>query len=219
MTEAIITSFAGGKQYYFKAAEKLEKQLDRFGIDHDISRIEIPEGWDWADICKYKIQFFRDMLLKHKRPIAWIDVDTQVLQRPEDLLKSAADSTCYLRAFRYLVTFDPEQLPRLFVPSYLAFGYNERTIEFLNFAVSLMEKKGEDLRATDDYFLQEALTQWEGKLSFHLLRPNTVVKSRKQDDGTAYFLHGDSGNVRDSMDQVEQHSLGVLSQKRQKSVF
>lgn len=130
--EAIIVSFAAGKQYYFEAAEKLEKRLDRLGVDHDVARVELPEDWDWADICKSKIRFFRDMLVKHQRPIAWIDVDTDVLRRPKELLRSTADFTCYLRAFRYLVTFDLEQLPRLFVPSYLAFGYNERTVEFLD---------------------------------------------------------------------------------------
>lgn len=217
--EAIIVSFAGGRQYYFDAAAKLEKQLDRFGVDHDIIRTEFPQDWDWADICKSKIRFFRDMLLKHKRPIAWIDVDTQVLRRPDDLLKSTADFTCYLRAFRYLVTFDPEQLPRLFVPSYLAFGYNQRTVDFLNFAVELVESLPQT-RATDDYFLQEALQQWQGELSFNLLRPGTVVKSRLQDtEEQAYFLHGDSGNVRDSRSEVQQHKVGVLSEKRRKRVF
>lgn len=161
------------------------------------------------------------MLVKHKRPIAWIDVDTDVLRRPDDLLRSTADFTCYLRAFRYLVTFDPEQLPRLFVPSYLAFGYSERTVDFLNFAVELMESMP-DVRATDDYFLQEALTQWEGFLSFGLLWPTTVVKSRLQDrkgGRQAYFLHGDSGNVKGSIDSVEQHKVGVLGKKRRKRVF
>ena len=88
------------------------------------------------------------MLVKHQRPIAWIDVDTDVLRRPTNCCVRP-HFTCYLRAFRYLVTFDPEQLPRLFVPSYLAFGYNERTVEFLDYAVALMESMP-DVRATDD---------------------------------------------------------------------
>ena len=41
--EAIIVSFAAGKQYYFEAAEKLEKRLDRLGVDHDVARVELPE--------------------------------------------------------------------------------------------------------------------------------------------------------------------------------
>ena len=106
---------AAGKQYYFDAAEKLEKRLDRFGVDHDIARVTLPDDWDWADICKFKIRFFRDMLVEHQRPMAWIDVDTDVLRRPDDLLRSTGDFTCYLRAVRYLLTFDPEQLPRPFV--------------------------------------------------------------------------------------------------------
>ncbi|GAA1453767.1 hypothetical protein GCM10009618_16430 [Nesterenkonia lacusekhoensis] len=48
-----------------------------------------------------------------------------------------------------------------------------------------------------------------------------MVKTRRQDrqKKQAYFLHGDSGNVKSSIDEVQQHKVGVLGDKRRKRVF
>ncbi|MDT0165802.1 polysaccharide pyruvyl transferase family protein [Actinotalea sp. AC32] len=216
--EAVVVSFCAGKEYYFRAADRLEEQLDELGVDHDIQRLETPEGSDWIDICRQKIRFFRDMLVKHERPVAWMDVDTEILRRPDALLDSTADLTAFLRSFKYLVGFDPEQHSRLLAPSYLTFNYNDRVLSFLDFAVRLVDES--DVRATDDYFLQEALTSWDGDLRLMLLKPTDI--SRHKEDArseTAYFIHGDSGNVGTFKGEAEQHQIAALAIPRQVRVL
>lgn len=215
---AIVVSFCAGKPYYFEAAERLEQKLDEFGVDHDIVRLEIPPDLDWIDICKQKIRFYRDMLVKHQRPIVWLDVDTILLRRPDVLLDSPADLTCFLRGFKYFVGFDPELHSRLLAPGYITFGFNQDVLKFLDFAVGLVENS--PLRGTDDYFLQEALTQWDGELRVLLMKPSDIALHPESDRAkTAYFVHGDSGHVGIHKGEAEQHNVAALSVARQKRVL
>lgn len=216
--EAIVISFAAGDSYYFEAADRLEERLSDIGVDHDIRRLEIPEGKDWIDICREKIRFYRNMLLEHQRPVVWMDVDTEVLRKPEALLDSNADITGFLRNFKNFVHFDPAQFSRLLAPAYLTFNYNDRVLSFLDFAARLTEES--DVRATDDYFLQEALISWDGDLRFMFLKPSDVVRNKEDIRADqAYFVHGNSGNVDTFKGEAAQHPVPALALPRQKRVL
>ena len=180
--EAIVVSFCAGDEYYFQAAAELRRTLSEFDVDHDIRELEIPEGKDWIDICREKIRYFRDMLHEHQRPIFWVDVDTTVVQRPTEVLRSSADITCFLRNFKNLVGFDPDRYTRLIAPPYLGFGYNANVLRFLDFAVEMTEASTK--RATDDFFLQEALTKWDGDLRFMLMKSSDLTRMHLPEPGT-----------------------------------
>lgn len=216
--EAIVVSFCAGDKYYYDAAEALEKRLDGMNVAHDIVRMEIPEGVDWIDICRRKIAFYRDMLIKHKRPVVWLDVDSHIMNRPTSMLRSSADITCFLRYFSYLPKFDPDQYARLFAPAYLCFNYNDRVLDFLNYAVELVE--GSDEKATDDYFLQEAVMSWPGDMRIMVMKTSDVSRNPEDPNyGNTYFVHGDSGNVDIFKGVAAQHKRGAFALPRQKAVL
>lgn len=215
---AVVVSFYAGDPYYAEAAARLRARLDTLGMEHDIVGLEVPADADWIDICRRKIAFYRDMLLKHERPIIWMDVDSEILRRPEAMLRSQADITCFLRNYKYLPTFDPAQFTRLIAPPFLGFGYNKTVLNFLKHAVALERKS--KLRATDDFYLQEALTTWGGELRFMLLRPSDLAANPESPNyGRAYFMNRDSGNVVRFKDEAEQHAASVFDLNRQKRVL
>ncbi len=214
----VIVSFGAGVEYYREASVKMRELLDRMGVENDISFLEMSPDLDWADICRTKLAFMLEMLNKHKRAVIWLDVDTEIVRRPDLLLEVRADIVCFLRNFKYLPHFDAAQHARLIAPSLLGFAYNERTLAFLNHAVSLVEQSS--IRATDDYFLQEALLSFEGQLTFGLLPSNMMASTRNRDASpTTYFVHGDSGNVPKFIGSVEQHRAPALDQARQRRVL
>lgn len=213
--EAIVVSFAAGDDYYHQAANVLRSDLSRLGIQSDIQNIDIPDGLDWIDVCRKKIRYYLDMLHKHKRPIVWVDVDTKVVKKPVELLNSTADVSGFLRNFKDLVGFDPAQHSRLLAPAILGFGYNPRVLKFLGKAADLAEKS--DIRATDDYFLQEAISAWGKDLRFMLLRSSDVGRGGSSKD--TFFVHGHSGNVGSFIGEAQQHEISALEIGRQKRVL
>lgn len=216
--EAVVVSFCAGDRYYYEAADRLVENLKHLDIDHDIQRLHPEYGSTWIDICRNKVRFWRDMLLKHRKPIVWVDVDTKVLRKPYSLLRSSADITCFLRNFKYLVEFDPALYSRLIAPPIIGFNYNSRVLKFLDFAVDIADNAQEPV--TDDYCLQEALINWEEDLRIMLLKPSDVVfhNGPTIDDG-AYFQHGHSGNVEKFLETAVQHEAAALSISRQKRVL
>ena len=216
--EAVVISFFAGAQYYHDAADRLRQSLDQMSVDHDIVGLEIPAGSDWIDICRKKVGFIRDMLVKHQRPVVWFDVDAHVVQRPTEMLRSSADVTCFLRNFRYLRKFDPAQFSRLVTPAFMGFQFNARTLDFLAFAAEMAEDSDE--KATDDYFVHEAIMKWPGELRFMLLRGADSVANREAPGyKDALFVNGASGNVGAFVGAAAQHKKGAFTLARQKAVL
>ena len=216
--EGLVISFYAGAQYYHDAADRLRHRLDELGVDHEIVGLTIPPGSDWIDICRQKVGFIRDMLVKHQRPVVWFDVDAHIIQRPTEMLRSSADVTCFLRNFRYLPKFDPAQFSRLVTPAFMGFQYNERVLDFLAFASDMAENSTE--KATDDYFIHEAIMKWSGQLRFMLLRgADSVTNQEAPGYADAYFINGASGNVGAFVGAAAQHKKGAFTLARQKAVL
>ncbi len=66
---------------YEKAAARLKKSLDRFGLVNDIQQMP-DNGWQWC--VRHKPDFILEMLRKHPDAYAvvWIDADGDVVARP-----------------------------------------------------------------------------------------------------------------------------------------
>jgi len=54
--------------------------LRQFNIDYEVHLIPSFGSWQLAN--HYKANFIKEMLLKHKRPVVWLDADTEIRQYP-----------------------------------------------------------------------------------------------------------------------------------------
>lgn len=199
----MLVSFYCGDNYYHDAAARLRADCASAGIEHDITELELPPDFNWAQICKRKIAFFDEMLRKHQRPILWVDVDSRVNGLPDELKSCAFDLAGYVRSFRYIRDFDPLANSRFWTPCILYLNYNDRVLRFVDLMRSI-EAEGPG-NVTDDYVLHEAWLRFEEQLSVGMLRPQTVARGPDEATAGASILIGSSGNVAEWRDQVVQH--------------
>ena len=214
MTVPIFISFYAGRRYYYDAAEQLRADLDALSIPHDIEEVAPPADRDWADICRMKPAFIQRKLEQHRRPVFWLDVDSRVLKRPTVLEGLRGDFAAFLRGFSRLQDFDPVQRGRTFVPGFLFFNYSEGARRLAAQAAE-MEATSE-VRATDDYFLEEAWRAFEGHLDVTLLSPAGIDlgKPNAAPVEDPWLQVGLSGSVRSFITQVEQHKPAAFETQR-----
>ena len=79
--DPIFVSFFTPNGKYPELAENLKSSLDNFDLMWDVR--ELPQFPSWQKAVAYKPQFILEMLELHKRPIVWMDIDTEVWQFPE----------------------------------------------------------------------------------------------------------------------------------------
>jgi len=206
--EALIVSFFGGKPYYRAKAEALHSQLSALGVDYEICEFEPTESLSWPKVCKAKVAFYTAMMLKHRRAIFWVDIDTVVLSRPPLLEPGGADFGAFLRNFKDLRDFDPYQFGRLFHPGYLLFNNTPSGRSFLSFLGQIAETTEGDV--TDDFILQEAVARFPKGLTTKVFSSSLLARDASA-PGEAVFVHGDSGHVSGYKKKVLQHEKRALS--------
>lgn len=79
----VFVSFFTPNGKYPALAENLKASLDDFELNWDV--MELPPFPSWQKGVAYKPQFILEMLELHKRPVVWMDIDTEVWQFPEML--------------------------------------------------------------------------------------------------------------------------------------
>jgi hypothetical protein len=88
----VFISFYTSNGNYPGLALQLRRSLERFDLAHEIHCV--PPFADWAQGCRFKSSFILQMLMKHRRPVVWMDVDTEVVKQP-DLLFGPEDFAIY----------------------------------------------------------------------------------------------------------------------------
>jgi len=73
-----IVSFATPK--YEVEAAILLRDMQAFNIPHEVHFIPDMGGWLQANF--YKAEFIKAMLIKHNRPVVWLDADTEIREYP-----------------------------------------------------------------------------------------------------------------------------------------
>jgi hypothetical protein len=201
----VFISFFAGPQYYRGCAERLRDTLNSYGAGYSISEFIHDAKLDWPSICKAKISFVLNSINELRRPVFWIDVDTEIVRDPSELLKiKGADIACFLRSFGYLPTFDFTRFSRLFHPGYVLYGNSTKTLSLLGQMEKIAQETNEPV--TDDYVLHEAIAQFGNRLSVHLMSPDYVASDQGRITPETVFLHGDSGNVATFKSKVRQHA-------------
>lgn len=212
-----IVSFYAGAQYYYDAADQLRADCARLGLACDIREVRKPEGWDWADLCRLKIPFYKQMLAEHPEGIVWVDVDTKIIRRPEFMQLAGYDIGSFLRNFKSFRDFDPALFGRRLHPGFLLFAGTERSRQFVDHLSSL--ERASEVKGTDDFFLEEAVRSFEGGLGIHVFNNEHIAFN--DEDGEARrevaFVFGASGNVGSFVDKVEQHHAAAFEVNRERA--
>ena len=200
--EAIIISAFCGDEYYSSKASQLADNLASLGLEFEILEILFETHFSWVDACRAKSKIYNQMLLKHNRPIFWVDIDTQFVKKPACLVPGAADFGAFLRNFKHFQDFDPYVFGRIFHPGYLLFNNTPGGKNLAN----LLAQKAEqvDNNVTDDYVLHEVLKQLKPRVNILVFDPALICADLDPLSPPA-LIHGDSGNVKKFKNKVTQH--------------
>ncbi|MFN3865670.1 MAG: hypothetical protein ACK4MD_03035, partial [Demequina sp.] len=116
-TDPIVCSFHTADAHYSTHAERLRRNLDRLGIEHEVREIVKEPGQDWADICRRKVAFLAHMCETYPdRPVFWIDVDCALLDLPTWVANFSADLIGFQRGFASPLSIGYERRTRFWEP-------------------------------------------------------------------------------------------------------
>lgn len=212
-----IISFYTEGGYYEEKAKELRARCSELGLQHDIQPITFPKGTTWSEICRAKVRFYRKMLLKHRSTVMWLDVDTKLLRNVNSLASQSYDIAVFMRGFRFLPQENFSLYARRFHPGYLILNFTRETLELLYECRRVERETVGDF--TDDYILEEAFRRTTARPRLMILSPKDVSRPQDPENPAAYFLHGDSGNVKEFKGKVLQHTPDILRPESQKAVL
>ncbi len=203
----VICSFYTADDYYRAHGERLAKNLDELGVKYVLREIQKQEGEDWADICRKKVGFLADVCAEHPdKKVFWMDVDCILLELPEYIFNSTADIIGFQRGYSSPLSIGYDRRARFWEPSF--WGVNATPLARKMIAEAYELEKTSTIKATDDYFMEEAWRANCDNMTFQMIPSNAVVGmgSTNADSTGAFFKFGSSGNVDEFRGKVEQHS-------------
>jgi hypothetical protein len=205
--KVVICSFYTADDYYRAHGERLAKNLEELGVEYVLREIEKKEGEDWADICRKKVGFLADVCAEHPdKKVFWVDVDCILLELPDYVFESTADIVGFQRGYSSPRTIGYDRRARFWEPSF--WGVNTTPLARKMIAEAYELEKTSTVKATDDYFMEEAWRANCDNMTFQIIPSNAVVGmgTSNTDSKQAFFKFGSSGNVDEFRGKVEQHS-------------
>ncbi|MEY3483790.1 MAG: hypothetical protein RLZZ218_625, partial [Actinomycetota bacterium] len=203
----VVCSFYTADDYYRAHGERLAKNLEELGVEYVLREIEKKEGEDWADICRKKVPFLAEVCAAHPdKKVFWMDVDCMILELPDYIFNTSADIVGFQRGYSSPLTIGYERRSRFWEPSF--WGVNTTVLARKMIAEAAELEKVSTVKATDDYFMEEAWKANCDNMTFQIIPSNAVVGMGTTSDASrnAFFKFGASGNVADFKGKVEQHS-------------
>ena len=204
-TDVLFCSFHTPDDYYAGAADRLRQSLDRLGIRHHIARVEKAEGEEWLEICRRKIPFLHGVCQDNPGSrVFWIDVDCDIDYLPGFVAGFSADIIGFQRGFGHPMRIGYANSARFWEPCFWGINATPAARAYIHDANLACESIS--LRATDDYFFEEAWRKNADRLSFQMI-PATMVVGRGAEAGQRpFFCFGASGNVAAFKGKAAQHS-------------
>lgn len=134
MNTPIFISFYTPQGNYPNLAKKLKASLEKFELEHEI--IQREQFKSWGDGVGFKPRFMLDRLLTYRRPIVWLDIDTEVWKFPELLFGEhdfaiynwQADKNHHLAG---RIPYDPASKTATISGGVQKYGYTAPAIEIL----------------------------------------------------------------------------------------
>ncbi len=216
----VVCSFYTADEYYRAHGERLAKKLEELGVEYVLRELEKKEGEDWADICRKKVPFLAEVCAAHPdKKVFWMDVDCMILELPEYIFNTSADIVGFQRGYSSPQTIGYANRSRFWEPSF--WGVNTTPLARKMIADAAEIEKTSTIKATDDYFMEEAWRANCDNMTFQIIPSNAVFGrgSVNETSRTAFFKFGASGNVAEFKGKVEQHTSngkgsGVSLRKR-----
>ncbi|WP_201615197.1 polysaccharide pyruvyl transferase family protein [Psychrobacter sp. JCM 18902] len=216
--DIIVISFYTTDEYYSEKANELKKELNWLGIQHDIQPINIPDNLAWPDICRKKVNYYYTLFSKHRKEfkkVVWIDVDCNLNYLPSFIHDFDVDFMAFRRGFPHSKHLEKNRT-RHWEPCFFVFKSSSQVCyDMLKYASDL-ETEMPTLKATDDYFFEEAWRKFGSALSVFEIPGEMSSRGNKSQfnpvesrSHSVFFKFGDSGNVADYKGKVIQHSVAA----------
>lgn len=201
MTDVLICSFFTDDDYYRTKKDSLVQCLESLKLNYYIEEMPIPDGMQWSDICRKKINFISRVCDENpNKKILWIDVDCTLDYFPDFILNFSADIIGFARGFSSPVDIGYHKRSRFWEPCFLGINTTLEARKFIKDA-NRMENEFQG-SATDDYFFEEAWRSNCDKLSYQVIPSHFRVGVI---DDSGFFNFGSSGNVDEFKGKVVQH--------------
>jgi hypothetical protein len=203
---AIVCSFYTADDYYRKHGARLRSNLEELGIEYDLREIAKAPGEDWAAICRKKVGFIAEVCESNPgKKVFWIDVDCELFSLPDFILNSTADLIGFQRGFSNPLRIGYEKRGRFWEPCFWGINSTPQARKMISLAAQF--ESVATVRATDDYFFEEAWRANAAEMTFQIIPSHCAV-----DKGTAvlgshevFFRFGSSGEVENFKGKVIQH--------------
>ena len=206
----IVCSFYTPDAYYSSHAKALRAQLDELGIEHNLLEITKAPGEDWADTTRRKIGFIKEVCDQHpNKKVFWVDVDCRINYLPDYVTNSTADLIGFQRSFGSPLQIGYGNRTRFWEPSFWGLGTSPQARKLIADAYELEQRA--EVKATDDYFLEEAWRANAKHLTFQMIPSTDIVRERaplELGQRQPFFVFGSSGNVAEFKNKVVQHGSG-----------
>ena len=205
-TDVVLCSFFTADDYYRDHAKRLQANLESLGLGIDLREIEKKPGEDWADICRKKVGFIAEVCAANpEKKVFWIDVDCEIYSLPDFVRDSTADIIGFQRGFSTPRSIGYENRTRFWEPCFWGINTTPQARKMIADAQEL--EQSATIRATDDYFFEEAWSANSTNLTFQIIPSNCAVgRGRSSFDAKpAFFKFGSSGFVDEFKGKVAQH--------------
>lgn len=210
--DVVVCSFFTDDDYYRSHADNLRKNLENLSLAYELREIHKQDGEEWPDICRKKIGFIAEVCEQYPdKKVFWIDVDCNLLSIPEYVLGTTADLIGFTRGFGTALNIGYGRRARFWEPCFWGLNTTAQARKLIVDAHNL--EKASTLRATDDYFLEEAWRANAENLTFQII-PSRSVVGKGESSRDAFFTFGSSGNVAEFKGKVEQHASQGGKKKR-----
>ena len=211
----VVCSFYTADDYYRAHGERLAKNLEELGVEYVLREIEKKDGEDWADICRKKVPFLAEVCAANPdKKVFWMDVDCIIMELPDYIFNSSADIVGFQRGYSSPLTIGYELRSRFWEPSF--WGVSTSVLARKMIAEAAELEKVSTIKATDDYFMEEAWKANCDNMTFQIIPSNAVVGmgTTNESSRSAFFKFGASGNVEDFKGKVEQHKANNSGLRR-----
>ncbi|WP_152613813.1 polysaccharide pyruvyl transferase family protein [Vibrio renipiscarius] len=200
MNNVLIYSFYTDDQYYSRKKDELVANLDRLNIEYKVDLLKIPEGLEWSDVCRKKIEMFHQACVENPdKKVFWIDVDCQINYLPEYIANFSSDIIGFARGFSSPMRTGYHLRSRFWEPCFIGVNNTPNARRFISDA--LTKEKEFEGKATDDYFFEESWRMNCDSLSYQII----PSRERTTRENVGFFSFGASGNVENFVGKVAQH--------------
>ena len=211
---AIVCSFFTGDDYYRSHAVRLQSNLEELGVAFELRQITKRNGEDWAAICRKKVGFIAEVCVANPdKKVFWIDVDCELFSIPDFILNSTADIVGFQRGFSTPSKIGYENRGRFWEPCFWGINTTSQARTMVQAAADFEARA--TVRATDDFFFEEAWRAVSPNMTFQIIPSNCAVDkgAGTLESHEVFFRFGSSGQVENFKNKVEQHKGNSAKKK------